>query len=130
MVLVNPGVVVPTVEIFRRLERRTGVAEKIPSGWGHNAHELVAYLADTMNDLEAPACALYPVIRDVLQAMAAQEGVLLARMSGSGATCFALFEDSQTAARAANAITALNTTWWVRTTRIASSDIGRPRPAI
>jgi 4-diphosphocytidyl-2-C-methyl-D-erythritol kinase len=129
MVLVNPGVAVPTAEIFRRLERRTGVAEMIPSGWGFGASDLVAYLRTATNDLEPPACALFPVIREALDAMAAQDGALLARMSGSGATCFAIFKNARDAERAAGALAAAHPSWWVRPTRIASRDIGRPRPA-
>jgi 4-diphosphocytidyl-2-C-methyl-D-erythritol kinase len=130
MVLVNPGVAVQTAEIFRRLERRTGVAEMIPSGWGHSTKELVSYLDGATNDLQTPACALFPAISGALDALASQSGALLSRMSGSGATCFAIFENANAAARAANIISGAHPDWWVRATKIASNDIGRPRPGV
>jgi len=129
LVLVNPGVAVPTAEVFRRLEKRTGVAEMIPTGWGSSAPDLTAYLKDTRNDLEPPACALYPVIGEVLGSLASQSGALLSRMSGSGATCFGIFKDAESAGLAAQRILAASPDWWVRATKIASHHVGLPRPA-
>ena len=128
MVLVNPGVAVPTRDVFRRLERRTGVAEMIPSGWGHSARELVSYLKTATNDLEAPACALFPVVGEVLDALSSN-GAALSRMSGSGATCFGIFENAAEARKASDVLAAQRPKWWVRATKIASRDVGRPRPS-
>ena len=128
LVLVNPGMPVGTAEVFRLLERRTGIAEMIPSGWGNSAHDLVAYLSNATNDLEAPACSACPVISEVLDAIG-RTGAMLRRMSGSGATCFGIFEDANAAAAAADALSARHPEWWVRATKIASRNIGRPRPA-
>lgn len=118
MLLVNPGVGVSTADIFRALgtRRGTGMA-RVESFRGFA--DLLAFLQITANDLQAPAVALQPVIAQTLEALAAQPGVLLARMSGSGATCFALFETAERAAEAARTIAAAHPSWWVRATRIA-----------
>jgi len=70
------------------------------------------------NDLEAPAIAILPVIGEILGLLALQPGVLLARMSGSGATCFALFEDTQARNHAAQEISALHPDWWLMRTKL------------
>jgi 4-diphosphocytidyl-2-C-methyl-D-erythritol kinase len=64
------------------------------------------------NDLEAPARALAPVIGAVIDLLAAQSGVILARMSGSGATCFALFESEAARIAATQAIRTAQPGWW------------------
>lgn len=101
MLLVNPGVPLATPPVFAGWDR----IDRGPLAAGD---PLAAALAGR-NDLEAPAIALAPVIANVLAALAAQPGVVLSRMSGSGATCFALFE-SGTALRAAAA--AIDPAWW------------------
>jgi len=70
------------------------------------------------NDLEQPAIGLVPVITDVLDLLAEQSGVDLARMSGSGATCFALFSDEQHREAAATAIATARPSWWTLSTRL------------
>jgi 4-diphosphocytidyl-2-C-methyl-D-erythritol kinase len=70
------------------------------------------------NDLEQPAIGLVPTITDVLTLLAEQPGVDLARMSGSGATCFALFSDTQQRDAAAAAIAVARPSWWTRATRL------------
>ena len=100
MVLVNPGVAVPTGKIFAALKKRHGVGLPRPPVMS-DARALAAYLEATFNDLEAPARDVAPVIGDVVDTLASQPGALLSRMSGSGATCFALFADSVFASEAA-----------------------------
>src|SRR5262249_22444964 len=94
-VLVNPGVPVPTRDVFGKLGlakgATRGAASEIDAGRLSERAALIAYLESQPNDLEAPAIALQPIIADVLGALARQQGCLLARMSGSGATCFGLF---------------------------------------
>jgi 4-diphosphocytidyl-2-C-methyl-D-erythritol kinase len=94
IVLVNPGIPVSTPAIFRaRAGTAFSDADAVPgAGWVGLA-EIVTALALSGNDLEAPAVALAPVIGTVLAALRARPGCLLARMSGSGATCFGLFAD-------------------------------------
>jgi 4-diphosphocytidyl-2-C-methyl-D-erythritol kinase len=93
LLLVNPGAPLATAAVFRaRAEDYTPDAE-LPDGWG-TAQEMATGLAGLANDLEGPAIRLVPVIRDVLRAIANTRGCMLARMSGSGATCFGLFVSS------------------------------------
>jgi len=116
MVLVNPGVAVPTPAVFRALNERSGLGMARPSSFGADAHALAAYLRKTKNDLEAPALAIAPAIREVLGELSRMPGVLLARMSGSGATCFGLFEDGSE--MAAIALAHSHPAWWVKSARI------------
>jgi 4-diphosphocytidyl-2-C-methyl-D-erythritol kinase len=118
VVLVNPGVGVPTGKVFAALETRRGVALPLPPKF-KNADALIAYLKTTANDLEAPARKIAPAIGDVLDLLAAQKDVLLARMSGSGATCFALFASEDAAQTAAHAIAQAHRRWWAVATKFA-----------
>jgi 4-diphosphocytidyl-2-C-methyl-D-erythritol kinase len=121
-VLVNPGVAVPTRDVFAALAapalspaaRRDDVAPA-----GASAAELVSALASRRNDLEAPALRLQPVIGEVLAALRAS-GSRLARMSGSGATCFGLFDAAAAAQAAARELTDARPGWWVRACRLGS----------
>lgn len=106
LTLANPGVPVPTAEVFRRLERRDGTeAAPPPEGW-RDATALADWLRGTENMLEAPAIAYAPAIAATRDALAAASGCLLARMSGSGATCFGLFAEGPPALTAAEALRA------------------------
>jgi 4-diphosphocytidyl-2-C-methyl-D-erythritol kinase len=127
LILVNPGVMVPTAEIFGGLNARTGLGAIKPPGALKTVWDLVFYLADAANDLEAPACRYAPLIEDALATLDHEPGCVLAQMSGSGATCFGLFEQEQFAAGAAARIAEDHPEWWVRVTRIAPSGIGVPR---
>ncbi len=118
MVLINPGVAVPTGPVFRGLKTRSGVGAVPHDVPLCDAQALVAFLKGTRNDLEAPARELAPVIGEVLGELSCMPGALLWRMSGSGATCFALFEEPHEAEMAAIALAHSHPTWWVRATRI------------
>jgi len=113
LLLVNPGVAVSTPAVFRALERRDNPPlPALPEGT--TSHAFSAFLAaSTRNDLEAPARSIAPVIGDVLADLEAQAGLRLARMSGSGATCFGLFDDRNGADAAAAAIRLRHPRWWV-----------------
>lgn len=112
LVLVNPGVALSTAAVFGALLRRDN--DPLPGLLSvPDAAALAAYLRVCRNDLQAPAIALVPQIADVLAALSAQEGCLIARMSGSGATCFGLFASQSSADLAALALRpALR--WWVQ----------------
>ncbi len=112
IVLVNPGVAVPTPAVFKALASKHNqpMLDALPV-W-RDAAELGHWLATQRNDLEQPALDIAPAIGAVLAKLAAQPGTLIARMSGSGATCFALFETSSAAAAAEDAIRAAEPTWW------------------
>jgi len=113
MLLVNPGVAVSTAQVFAGWDR----ADRGPL----NADSLAAVRDGGRNDLEAPALAVAPVIGDVLTMLAAQDGLVLARMSGSGATCFALFSSDADLAAAAKAVRQAQPLWWVMETRIRNA---------
>jgi 4-diphosphocytidyl-2-C-methyl-D-erythritol kinase len=117
MVLVNPGVAVPTGKVFAALKQRRGIGLPLPRAM-KGANELVSYLKTTTNDLEAPAREVAPIIGDVLNALRSQRGALLTRMSGSGATCFALFESDEFATAAAQALNSRNPGWWIVSSRV------------
>jgi len=111
-VLVNPRVAVPTGPVFQ------GLASKINPPMGAlpdrpDLAGLIGWVAARRNDLEPPALTLQPVIGDVLGALRAK-GAALARMSGSGATCFGLFTGVEQAGAAARAIATAYPGWWVR----------------
>ncbi len=104
VLLVNPGVAVSTAAVFRAWD---GI-DRGPLGSGD---PLQAALVGR-NDLQAAALAIAPSIRDVLELLAAQPCVTLARMSGSGATCFALFENAVARSAAHAQIAAIRPDWW------------------
>ncbi len=120
IVLVNPGVAVLTSKVFAGIRTRRGVDGVRPGGWS-SPRELISYLKTTTNDLEAAACAVAPVIGEVLETLAACPEVLLARMSGSGATCFGLFVADDAAALAAKRISERHPNWWVVPARLSSA---------
>lgn len=115
IVLVNPGVEVSTPAVFAALESKENPPMPHPPGWSSPA-VMAHWLATQRNDLEGPALALAPVIGEVLECIAATEGCLLARMSGSGATCFGLYASQTDAVAAATAIGGANPEWWVQAT--------------
>ena len=112
LVLVNPRVEVPTAQIFKTLSARSGAfAPEIPPL--RSARDLAMLLDRTINDLAPPAKAIAPVVMHVENAIAATEGCLTARMSGSGATCFGLYETKAAAEAAAEKIQTAHPAWWV-----------------
>jgi 4-diphosphocytidyl-2-C-methyl-D-erythritol kinase len=121
-VLVNPRIPVATKDVFRALGLRhgellVGASDVIRApAWpeaGSSVEDWVEMLAASSNDLEAPAMRIQPVIGDVISALNATNGAWLARMSGSGATCFAIFENTADARRAAQKIQLDHPRWWV-----------------
>lgn len=121
-VMVNPRVPVATKDVFTALGLRSGellvgASDVFESpAWPDASASIgdwVEALAIVPNDLEAPAMRIQPVIGEVLSALRAGDGVLLARMSGSGATCFAIFADGPKAQAAAETIRRDHPAWWV-----------------
>jgi 4-diphosphocytidyl-2-C-methyl-D-erythritol kinase len=109
LALVNPGVGVATREVFAARAGAFSPPLPAPEAWP-DAAALAGWLARERNDLEAPALRVQPAIGGVLAAVRARPGCLLARMSGSGATCFGLFADPAAAAAAADALARPG--WW------------------
>ncbi|WP_420396042.1 4-(cytidine 5'-diphospho)-2-C-methyl-D-erythritol kinase [Nioella sp.] len=114
-VLVNPRVAVPTGAVFRGLTSKQN-APMDPPDWDGFA-SFTEWLSRQRNDLEPPARALAPEIGEALTLLR-NTGAALARMSGSGATCFGLFETEGQAAEAARAISVAQPGWWVQDTAI------------
>jgi 4-diphosphocytidyl-2-C-methyl-D-erythritol kinase len=120
-ILVNPGVAVATSDVFAALQRETvSLSAPIPSSRLALIETLVPALAESRNDLERPAIKLHPVIADVLAELRSLPACRVARMSGSGATCFGLFATSASAAAAARRLGQKHPSWWVRATMLAA----------
>jgi 4-diphosphocytidyl-2-C-methyl-D-erythritol kinase len=119
-VLVNPGVAAPTKDVFaalRRAKRRpqpAAQARSVP----RDRKAFRAFLESRANDLEPAAVQVAPAVAKVLAALRKSKDCELARMSGSGATCFALYASSRAAAAAARGIAAAHPRWWVCATRL------------
>lgn len=121
-VLANPRVAVPTPQVFAALQSRDNppMPDRLPP-WP-DARALAAWLAATArNDLEPAAIATAPAIGATLAALAALPGALLARMSGSGATCLALFAVADAAQAAAADLARLHPGWWVAAARLGDA---------
>jgi 4-diphosphocytidyl-2-C-methyl-D-erythritol kinase len=104
LLIVNPLVPVPTGPVF--------------AGWDGVDRGPLKSPLEGRNDLEAPALAIAPVIGQVLAELAAASGALLSRMSGSGASCFALFEAEASRDEARERIAAAHPDWWQLSTRL------------
>lgn len=115
LVLANPGIALATRDVFSALAGQYGPLmpfERRPD----SAADLAILLRARRNDLEAPARFLAPEIDPVLAALKAQSGCLLARLSGSGATCFGLFAEKRDAEFAARNLARAYPKWWVAAT--------------
>jgi 4-diphosphocytidyl-2-C-methyl-D-erythritol kinase len=113
IVLVNPLVPLATADVFRRLRAHDNYPlPALPSPLTRPV-QLGIWLAETRNDLQPPAVKLVPVIGEIVDHLAAAQGCMLARMSGSGATVFGLFGSSGQAHQAAQLMRAQNPEHWV-----------------
>ncbi|MGH7000478.1 MAG: 4-(cytidine 5'-diphospho)-2-C-methyl-D-erythritol kinase, partial [Stellaceae bacterium] len=119
VVLVNPRRELPTPDVYKSRQGPFGQPARFAHAPG-DAAELAAILKQRRNDLGDAARAIVPEIDDVLAALAACDGALLTRMSGSGATCFALFADDAAAAVAAARVRRAKPGWWVTNGRLIS----------
>ena len=123
-VLVNPGVALATKAVFARW--KPPATPVVPADLTvltamTKRDQLVRFLLSQANDLESAAIALAPAVADVLLALSSQPRCELARMSGSGATCFAIFASAADAIKAAEAIHAEYPNWWVRATALGGA---------
>ena len=121
-VMINPRVPVATKDVFKALGLRNGellvgASDVIEApAWpeaGASIADWVEALSAVVNDLETPAMRIQPAIAEVLSASRSADGAMLARMSGSGATCFAIFANGAAAQRAAQMILHDHPAWWV-----------------
>jgi 4-diphosphocytidyl-2-C-methyl-D-erythritol kinase len=107
--LINPGQPVATAKVFAARHGAFSAAAHLPDQW-HDVATMAADLAALRNDLQDPAIELCPAIGDALSALASRPDCLLARMSGSGATCFGLFPTPEAAREAADKLRMPG--WW------------------
>ncbi len=127
VLLVNPRVSVPTGPVFKALvKKRNSPMTALPADVS-DGPRMLEYLAAQRNDLEPPARAIAPQIGAALAAISATQGCALARMSGSGATCFGLYEQAQEAEAAAAQIRAAHPDWWVCATRLDGAARAAPQ---
>jgi 4-diphosphocytidyl-2-C-methyl-D-erythritol kinase len=112
LLLVNPGVEVATAEVFKRLGADPVARKAVPRQKFKSADALISFLAKMRNDLEAPAREIAPVIGEVLDNIE-KTSPMLARMSGSGATCFGLYACQEDADAAAHAVREARHDWWI-----------------
>jgi 4-diphosphocytidyl-2-C-methyl-D-erythritol kinase len=118
-VLVNPGVAVPTRDVFAMLGLKPGGGRTRAArtrALPRDRDGLVEFLAGERNDLEPAAIKVQPIIARVLAALGNEPRCELARMSGSGATCFGLFTSARAATAAARNLSTKQPRWWVKAT--------------
>ncbi len=119
-ILINPRIKLSTADVFRTLKapplRAASTAAPPDLPPLRDAKAAAAYAREGSNDLEAPAIALEPAVEKVLNAVRRLDGCLLARLSGSGPTCFGLFPSQEAATIAAQEIGEAHPNWWVKAT--------------
>ena len=121
LVMVNPGIPLPTADVYNiETKNHSGIFKKVLSPH-YSASSLARYLASSRNDLLPNALKIVPEIANVLRLLIKLDGCLLARMSGSGATCFGLYETEEKATKAAEIISSGNPAWWVKATKFFSA---------
>jgi 4-diphosphocytidyl-2-C-methyl-D-erythritol kinase len=130
--LINPGVSVATKDVFATLRAPPVVGQHLPGGVedtpATSRADLIDFVSRHPNELEPAAISLHPAIAQALAALRALAGCRLARMSGSGASCFALFDSNHAAAAAARALRPAHPNWWIRPTVLGDgSHEGRAR---
>ena len=122
-VLVNPGIALPTPAVFRARRGPFSPAARFTEAPA-DAEALAAVLGERNNDLTAPALAVEPRIGGVLGAIAVTSNCLMARLSGSGATCFGLYPDPAAADAAAGRLIRNHPDWWVKPCRLLADAAG------
>ncbi len=126
--LVNPRTPVSTAKVYARLTRRDNprMPGSLPAA--RDVPGVIEWLSDQRNDLEPAALEEAPAIADVLALLRKSPGCGLARVSGSGATCFGLFDDERLAREAETRIAALHPDWWLASGQLGDqSDLASPR---
>lgn len=121
IILINSGQAIATSTIFKSLQKYNHPPLPPSPNAMENPHHVLSWLSACRNDLEAPALSHAPEIKAVLQTLKALPGVRLARMSGSGATCFALFDTVQNAYTALEKIDAPH--WWVAAGKLTTLNL-------
>jgi len=117
IVLINPGIGLPTPHVFAARQGPFSTAQRFRAA-PRDFRALAALIAERRNDLTDAAVQLCPPVAEILARLAEASGCLVARMSGSGATCYGIFDGSAAAARAARRIGVEHPDWWIRSGRL------------
>ena len=117
LLLVNPNKPVQTQDVYKGLTKVNNSSQTPFPALG-SKNDIISWIRDQRNDLEPPALQLCPEIKDILSRLQDQEGCLVARMSGSGGTCFGIFQTAEQVSVAAKTIKQLEPGWWIQPTRI------------
>lgn len=117
LVLVNPRLPLLTAQVYHAFNGDLSDVTKLPNTWC-GIEDMISFLKAQHNALERPAISLLPVIQDVIAVIAATPECLLARMSGSGATCFGIYQTEHLAQQALLTIQAKHPDWWLQLTRL------------
>lgn len=112
-ILINPGKKCLTSSVFAGFDQNFSTAVKMPDQFNHTDH-FIEFLKHQDNDLTKAACDVVPEIENILYALQSSDNCLLARLSGSGATCFGLYEDIKDAEKAAAELRQTNPDWWIK----------------
>jgi len=120
ILLANPGRALSTPSVFKSFTGPMTAAQRFDEA-PQDTSDLALLLAERRNDLTDAAIAIVPEIATMLQALETLPGARLSRMSGSGATCFALFDDKQAAEQAAIQLAAQHPGWWMRGAALISA---------
>ncbi len=123
LLLINPGIELPTAEVFAR---RCGAFSEGNGRVSQNMRQTetgFAWLSTLRNDLEKTAQKICPEIKEVLTALAAFDSCIAARLSGSGPTCFGIFKSRQIAAEVGDSIKRLHPSWWIQESELKNSCI-------
>ena len=118
LVLARPPIALPTADVFAAVAQQEHTAHPQELPYFHDTDTLFSWLAGQSNALEGAAQRLTPLVGDCLQALRKTPGVVLARMSGSGATCFGVCHTQEAAQRAAEHLRRTYPDWWIRGTHV------------
>ena len=116
ILLVNPGIPISTVNVFQLFEGDFSNQVKIPKI--ENSEAFFDFLSNQKNDLQDAAIKIAPIIKEVLNILTDDPNCRLARLSGSGGTCFGLYEDEATALFTAESMFGHFPDWWIQPTRL------------
>lgn len=112
-VLVHPGIGLSTPQVFSQLKNKSNAPlGAVPTS--NSFAEWCEFLTAARNDLEAPAVACAPIVAEVLAELVRVKSCALARMSGSGSTCFGLFKTKQEAEKTAETLKISHPNWWIK----------------
>jgi 4-diphosphocytidyl-2-C-methyl-D-erythritol kinase len=117
-ILINPGITISTPDIFKMGLKQHFKPEITHRYSFNNTHKLINFLNDTQNDLYFNSLKLAPILDDIIKTLASTEGCMLARMSGSGATCFGLFENIEQAENNLKILRKTFPEFWIKLTKL------------